>query len=88
MPLRAMVAEMSISTSSRVGPADRDPGIGRHEVIVRALPDHRQRIAGAEFRLQFIGHQRSAKTCAKHHDICHDLLLFEIKNTSARHVAL
>ena len=52
-------------------PADRDPGVGRHEMIAAALADHGQRVAFAQLRRQFIGHQCAAQSGTENHHFRH-----------------
>ena len=57
-----------------LAPADRDPGIGRDEVIDRPLRNHREAVVLPQLRQQFIGHQRSAEAGSDNNNFRHGRL--------------
>jgi hypothetical protein len=58
-----------------IAPADAEPGVGRDELEVLPLVDHRHFMLLAQHFLEFIGRGHAAYACAEHYDVSHGVLL-------------
>ncbi|MPL80122.1 hypothetical protein SDC9_26015 [bioreactor metagenome] len=54
-----------------VAPADGDPGVRGHEMVLRVLGDDRDLVFLADIVAQLVGHDGAAKPGSENHDMCH-----------------